>query len=467
MHALVASWLGLYRNIPFMGLWLGQLFSQLADRVIYVVFIAYLVHAHYTDELYTSYLYVSFTIPAILLTAIAGVFVDRLHKPTLLIVTNLLRGLLTLLLPVAAFYGLLPLYVLAFALSMVTQFFVPAESAMIPCLVSKAHLTQANSLFTTTMMGSVIFGFALGDPLINWVSLQHVHLAVAGFFFVAALCLLSLYWRPSSASPEAVTEANTVACSSSEEQASPPRSLIQEYQHFWEELCIGFNYIRSHSVVWQAMAKLALLFSAVVALCILCISYTKHFLYLSPMVAARKFAYLIAVSGIGMGSGALLVGSLAHAVPRMLLVYGGMLVMGLALLGMALVPTVFTSLASVGWVLPAPPWSHSTEVIVLTHRMVASYSCAALMGVGAAAVAIPLQALLHELIPEDCRGKVLGVQFTVLSTSSTLPALFAGLGSQWLGVQSMFVLASAPFIVWGTLGLLSFMKQKLGKYPSL
>jgi hypothetical protein len=59
----------LSRNTSFVLLWLAQVVSQLADRVIFVVFLAIIATQYSTDARYVSFLYVAFTIPAILLTA--------------------------------------------------------------------------------------------------------------------------------------------------------------------------------------------------------------------------------------------------------------------------------------------------------------------------------------------------------------------------------------------------------------
>jgi hypothetical protein len=49
-----------------------------------------------------------------------------------------------------------------FAFSTLTQFFAPAEQSIIPLIVAETDLLSANSLYTTTMMASVIVGFAVG-----------------------------------------------------------------------------------------------------------------------------------------------------------------------------------------------------------------------------------------------------------------------------------------------------------------
>jgi hypothetical protein len=59
------------------------------------------------------------------------------------------------------------LLVIGFLESVLTQFFAPAEQAAIPLLVPREGLMSANALFTTTMMGSLIVGFAIGDPVLS------------------------------------------------------------------------------------------------------------------------------------------------------------------------------------------------------------------------------------------------------------------------------------------------------------
>jgi MFS family permease len=433
------------KNASFMSLWWSQVLSQLADRIIFVVFVAYITHLYGGDERFTSYLYVAFTIPAILLTAVAGVFVDRWPRRLTLVVINVMRGLLVFALPQMAEAGLAYLYVLAFLLSSITQFFVPAESATIPTIVPKSQLLSANSLFTTTMMASVIVGFALGDPLIEWFGLEQVHWALSLLFMGAAACLVGLRLDPHKALIERV-------------ESTKPRTFSESMQRFSAELREGFSYIREHSAVWHAMAKLALLFSAVVAMCILSITFAKNFLYVDASVASRKFAYIVASSGLGMALGAMLVTTALKRVPAPLTVYSGMLLLTFGLVGMAFVPQCFTDLASSFATFTMP---NGLAPLALTDRMAWTYFASIVMGVGAATVAIPLQAFLHDCIPEAIRGKVLGVQFTLLSTSSTLPALIAGLSAHFMGVQAMMLCLALPFALWGGYGFYLILFKKM------
>ncbi len=87
-----------------MSLWLAQIFSQFADRAVFVLFVAVLTAQQIANGAInqssrigaaemTSLLYVAFTIPAILLSPLAGVYVDRWSNKAILIGSNLARGI--------------------------------------------------------------------------------------------------------------------------------------------------------------------------------------------------------------------------------------------------------------------------------------------------------------------------------------------------------------------------------------
>jgi MFS family permease len=431
------------KNRNFMALWIGQIFSQIADRIIFVVFISLIVRHFGPGDRFSSFLYIAFTIPAVLLTAIAGVFVDRWPRRAVLVTTNILRAALVALIPWAAdATGGWAIYIVAFLISAATQFFVPAEAATIPMIVNRSCLLTANSLFTTTMMAAVIFGFALGDPLINLFSLNNVHWAISGLFLLASLSLGFVKTPP--------------LCQLAD-GARPASNLKEAFSRFFEEITDGIRFIQANPLVRNAMFKLALLFSAMVALCILFISFAKTYLFSDPQVAARKFAYIIAFSGVGMAMGAFWVGHAFHRARRGVMVFSGFTFVGLCLVLLTLVGFIpqhdyvfHLARLSSGFL--------NLDEVRFTMRMLYTYTLAITMGVSASFVAIPLQALLQELIPEDKRGKVFGVQFTILSTSSTLPVLIAGLAVEQVGVQTMFMLIGAPILIFGVIGLYKRLK---------
>ncbi|MFO0210219.1 MAG: arabinose efflux permease, partial [Pseudanabaena sp.] len=91
------------RNPNFLSLWSGQVFSQIADKIFLVLVIAIVStqfqHEGETISGWVSAVMVAFTIPAILFGSIAGVYVDRWKKKTVLVSSNILRGVLVLSIP--------------------------------------------------------------------------------------------------------------------------------------------------------------------------------------------------------------------------------------------------------------------------------------------------------------------------------------------------------------------------------
>ncbi|MDH4379258.1 MAG: MFS transporter [Vampirovibrionales bacterium] len=398
------------RNRHFLALWLGQMASQLGDRIVFVVFIAAITANFGANDGYNSLLYIAFTIPAITLTAIAGVLVDRWPRRAVLVSTNVLRAAAVAFLPWVIQGGLGGILAIAALISIATQFFVPAEAATIPAIVPKQHLMAANGLFTTTMMASVVFGFALGDPLVGLFGLESVHWAIVGLFVLASLLVAGVTVPPH---PK-LTEATSL------EQGL--------WAPLWNDLKEGVCALKDHPPLLNSMIHLAILFSAVVALCILFISFARTYLYEDPVMAVRRFAYIVSVSGIGMSLGALGVPRLSKVIHPQHLVSGGFLLVS-ACLGLLLLVSQINNEPIT--MLQHWPW--------LTSRVLTTYGLALVMGMGASAVAIPLQTRIQHLMDDTMRGKMMGIQFTLLSTSSTVPVLLAGYGVAWLGLVPVWL----------------------------
>lgn len=426
----------LFNNRDFCMLWTAQIFSQFADRVIFVVFVT-IIALHFDPSgkatSLQSWLYIAFTIPAILLTAIAGVFIDIWNKKVVMIVTNILRGIIILLLPLFD-KTLIGLYALAFLMSSVTQFFVPAEASIIPSVANKYQLMTANSLFTTTMMASLIFGFALGDPMINIFGINSVHYGIGIFFFMSAFCLIFVKYK------------------------NEKKDQKKKEMTFFKDMKEGLVYIKDAPIVRAAMLRLAALFSIIVMLSIMSIGLSQKYLYpQNPAMGAQKFAYIVVYCGIGMVFGAFLVGHYFRKVEKHLLGYIGILICGISLFLFSLLPfipqlTVFHFKA------------HSVMMFYLdkfdlTYPMLYSYVVAMLIGFSSALIAIPTQTILHTEINPEVRGKVFGILFTLLSTASALPVLVAAWGAEIFGVAKMILIIALPVLFVGIYELATYKKK--------
>ncbi|HEY0444180.1 MAG TPA: MFS transporter, partial [Candidatus Limnocylindrales bacterium] len=151
-------------NRPFLLLWLAQAATQIGGNMV-LYGLTVIVFGSTGSKSAVSALILTFLVPAVLFSAVAGVYVDRIDRRLILVVTNVIRAAAILLI---FFVGdhLLAILLLNIFVSTVTVFFAPAEAAMIPFLVPRRQLLSANGIFTLTLNGAFALGFALMGPLV-------------------------------------------------------------------------------------------------------------------------------------------------------------------------------------------------------------------------------------------------------------------------------------------------------------
>lgn len=414
-----------------MTLWIAQVFSQFADRAVFVLFVAILTQQQAQNMRFaesgaaqmTSWLYVAFTIPAVVLSPIAGVYVDRWSHRSVLVVSNLVRAVCVALVTLPAVSRSLMLdFFLAFLISIGCQFFGPAETASIPRLVKRNELYAANSLFFTTMMIALGFGFAIGEPIISHIGLENSPWVISGFFVIASLLLLLI-------------------------KDNNPQSESRE--PWWEELRFGLAYISGNALVFRAIMKITILFSTIITLNIIAVGLAQQVL----KIQAFQFGYIVAAAGAGMGIGNFWVAHWGHDWKPNLLVYSGFSGLGLfmCLLGSL---GFIQKILGLAFGLSEFSWHGMFMTIPLAF--------AGLIGVSCALVAVPTQAALQSVVPEELRGKVFGAQNTAMSAASTIPVVLAGLLIDNLpgGVSSTLFVIGLPTLVIGAYHLCRLMRSR-------
>ncbi|MEP7284253.1 MAG: MFS transporter [Chloroflexota bacterium] len=135
--------MAILRHRDFSLLWFAGLISMLGDWVLRIGLPLY-VFKLTGSTLATSAMFVAGVLPGLLFGSIAGVFVDRWDRKRTMIITNLLQaGVLLPLLTVHSIDQVWIVYVVLFTTSTISQFFTPAESALLPLLVDEKDLASA------------------------------------------------------------------------------------------------------------------------------------------------------------------------------------------------------------------------------------------------------------------------------------------------------------------------------------
>jgi MFS transporter, DHA3 family, macrolide efflux protein len=156
-----------YWTRDFFLLWQGQLVSSLGD-VAYSIALGFWILTETGSTAFMGTLMAVSTLPRILVGPFAGVWVDRRDRKWLMVIMDGIRGVLVVLVGVAAYAGFLHVWMVFAAwiiIGLCGAFFGPAANASIPDLVPKESLIQANSAFSLIQTGSGVVGNSAGGVL--------------------------------------------------------------------------------------------------------------------------------------------------------------------------------------------------------------------------------------------------------------------------------------------------------------
>jgi MFS family permease len=186
------------RERDFALLWTGMTISLLGDG-IYLVAMAWQVYDLENDPVALSIVGTAFTLGMVAFLLTGGVVTDRAERRHVLIAADVLRAVAVLAMGLLAVTGAIAVWHLV-ALSLLMgvgeAFFGPAFGAIIPDVVAREHLVQANALDQLVRQtGARLAGPALGGLVVAAVGPGVAFLADAGTFAASALCIAALRVR--------------------------------------------------------------------------------------------------------------------------------------------------------------------------------------------------------------------------------------------------------------------------------
>ncbi len=180
---------GLWLHRDFVRLWAGQSVSMLGTMIgrPAMSFTAILVlHA---SPAQVALLAAMDIVPGLLVGLHAGAWVDRMRRRPILIGTDLARFALLLTVPAAALLNALhiqQLYVVAFAVSMLSVFFNVAYQAYLPSLIHKEQLLEGNSKLAAGAAVAEFSGFGVAGGLVSLLTAPFAVLIDAFSFLASA-----------------------------------------------------------------------------------------------------------------------------------------------------------------------------------------------------------------------------------------------------------------------------------------
>jgi DHA3 family tetracycline resistance protein-like MFS transporter len=183
------------RERDFALLWAGMTVSLLGDG-IFVVAEAWQVYDLDNDPVALSLVGTAWTLGMVAFLLTGGVVTDRVDRRRVLIAADLVRAAALVAMGVLSLSGVIEIWhlvVLALFMGVGEAFFGPAFGAIVPDVVAKEHLVQANALDQLVRQAAArLAGPALGGFIVAAVGAGMAFLIDAGTFLLSVACVAAM-----------------------------------------------------------------------------------------------------------------------------------------------------------------------------------------------------------------------------------------------------------------------------------
>lgn len=407
-------------SVPsFLFLLISEFFSQFAMNLLNFALLL-VVFDLAGSNLAVAGVVLSFTVPSIIFGILAGVYVDKWNKKNVLVYTNVLRALALIPLVFVSDQIFL-VYLISFIVSFITQFFIPAETPVIPLLVKKENLLTANALFSMGIFGSIIAAYALSGPILIILGETNMFIFLAFLFafsaFFAFLIKLKYVRRSELASVNIL-----------------------------EEIRDAFAVMVKKEKIYHSLFLLTLLQTLILVIAVIGPGYATQVL----KIDVEKFPLLFVTPAVvGMSIGAVVIGSYLNKYSKQKIAKVGLLVIGFVILffpyGHVITNRVFVQNLN----------SHLPSILNITnvHLMLIM---AVIIGFAFSLVFVPSNTILQEETTDEQRGKIYGSLNTLVGIFSLVPVLGVGVLADIIGVSVVITVIGLIIILISLLRIFKF-----------
>jgi len=295
----------------FTLIWSGQTISRLGDNLYRIALSWWVLEKTGSAAVMGTVLIFSMT-PMLIFSLFGGVAVDRFSRVKVMLVSDLVRGLVVATVAGLSFSGRLEIwhiYGASIFFGLVSAFFQPAYTAVLPEILPAEALPNANSLTSLSTQIANIAGPALGAVLVGLGGTSLGFALDAVSFIASAVCIFPLLSLPQSG------------------------KAGWKGLHLTRELLTGIRAVTGSAWLWITIAIAALINVTVSGP----ISVALPFLvsdHLGRDVGSLGLIYSFMSAGSVLG--ALWLGRYARLRKRGLIAYGAWIVTGLAILAFGL-----------------------------------------------------------------------------------------------------------------------------------
>lgn len=404
-------------NRNFLFLWLGQLVSNFGDRLNQMALVALVYQSHPGSEVALAKL-ISFTIiPVFIVGPIAGVWVDRLDRRNVMIISDVLRGALVFTIPFfIAAKQILPIYLVIFLAFSISRFFIPSKMAIIPDLVTKDKLLVANTLQDTThLIGNVVGLLAAGFIVnIRYVgAIGGFYIDSATFFVSAALIAMIALKNGRTHGVREDLKASTEALKS-----SLKTSIAREMKE-------GLMLLTRHSNMRFVMYVFSLLLAGMGAISCVIIIFVQNAFGTSTRHLGFLGTYLIC----GLFLGTVLYGKLGQKAEKRNIINLSFALTGISIIAFSIAVNNYPNIFLAGII-------------------------AGFLGMMASPIMVSMNTLTHETIPEDARGRIFSSLEGIIHLAFLVFMFVAAYAAKFIDRFWILVSVGVIFTICGAVGML-------------
>jgi len=391
----------IFRNRNFSLLWLAGLISIMGNWVL-IAALPFHVYAVTQSALATSGWLMAYILPGVLFGSMAGVFVDRWDRRKTMIIINLMQmGVLLALMLVRSPEWIWVVYVVGFLESTLSQFFGPAENALLPTLIDEEQLVSANSLNSLNDNLARIIGPAIGGALLATWGLTAVVVADAVSYLSAAL-LIGLMVIPTTHKTTNTAEIGA--------------SATTKFVAVWQEWIAGLKVVVHN----RPVANLFLIMGVALFADAILSAMLVVFLQGDVGLSATEFSWVLISRGIGGLFAGLLMAKVGQKLSNRQLASWGLLGSGILMFAIVFQPT-----------LP----------VILGSTLLAGFPAIAWI--------VAAQTELQQATEDEFRGRVFGAFGTTVSLVMLLSSGLAGLSADFIGARALILAAGTIWLVSG------------------
>lgn len=420
---MLVSFISVIKNKDFRFLWLAQITSQIALNMLSFV-LAIMVYQQTRSNTAVSMILLSFAVPSVIFGIVAGGIVDFYDKKAVLLYCNVSRILLLLGFFFFA-HNIYAIFILTVLISIITQFFIPAEAPSIAYLVSQKDILSANSLFAISFYLSMVLGFILSGPMIRIFGETDVYLFMAGLMLLASIFV---YFLPKI---KAKKEVRTVKINMS---------------FFTDSIRDGLLFINENTRIKQSLMLLTFSQALIATLAVLAPGFSDKVLGID----LKDASYLImGPAAVGLVLGAFIVGAVGSRYLKGTLILIGIFSVSVCLLLLSLM----TKAGKPGLAF----YFYLTHSKFIFSNLTISILLLFFLGLFNSFISVCANAILQADSDTKMRGRVYGVLTSLTGGVSVLPVVFSGILADFAGVGK--ALSVLGFVVLGT-GIYHYLQRR-------